>query len=98
MNRLFSVALLVTGLLLGYFTRPPVVQAQPASFPYGVGDSIEIAYPDERGTRSCVIESFFGSFVSCKTPERPFGPKTRPWVYNLSTSTSVTLAARTNDR
>jgi hypothetical protein len=100
MNRLLAVALLVTSVLVGYFSRPPVVQAQPSSFgfPYRVGDSIEITYADGAGTRSCVIERFFGAFVSCRTPDRPFGPKTRPWVYNLSTSVSVTLATQTDGR
>ena len=98
MKRLLWLALLVTGVLVGYFSRPPVVQAQPPGFPYGGGDLIQISYAGE-GTRSCVIENFFGSFVSCKTQQdRPFGPETLPRIYNLSTSISVTLAGRADRR
>jgi hypothetical protein len=101
MNRLISVAVLVAGLLVGYFSRPPIVQAQPPGFPFGPGDLISISY-DTSTSRSCVIESFFGSFVSCKVPERPFerpfDRTVRPHVYNLSTSMSVTLMTRANER
>jgi hypothetical protein len=96
MNRLLAASLLATGLLAGYFARPALVRAQPAGFPYGVGDSVEITYADG-GTRACVIESFFGTFASCRAPERPFGVRTRPFVYNLSTTVSVTLVARAAD-
>jgi hypothetical protein len=61
-----------------------------------VGDSIAIEYADG-GTRNCVIENFFGAFVSCRASDRPFGPKSRPFVYNLSTTTSVTLVARASE-
>jgi hypothetical protein len=97
MNRLISVTVLVTGLLVGYFSRPPVLQAQPPGFPFSPGDLISITY-DTSTSRSCVIESFFGSFVSCKVPERPFDRTIRPQVYNLSTSMSVTLMTRANER
>jgi hypothetical protein len=100
MNRLISAAVLVTALLVGYFSRPPVLQAQPTSFPFGRGDLVSITY-DTSTSRSCVIESFFGSFVSCKVPERPFDSfdrTIRPVVYNLSTSMSVTLMTRANER
>lgn len=97
MNRLLSVALLVTGLLVGFLSRPPVVQAQPPGFPYRPGDSISITYQDSTN-RTCIIENFFGSFVSCKVPDQPFGEKPRPRVYNLSTSVSVTLVSRPNER
>jgi hypothetical protein len=90
MNRLVSAALLAIGLLLGYFARPPVVEAQPSGFPYGPGDSISITYVDG-AIRSCVIDTFFGSFVSCKPADSPFASKSRPFVYNLSTTVSVTL-------
>ena len=97
MNRLISMAVLVTGLLVGYFSRPPVLQAQPPGFPFSRGDLISITY-DTSTSRSCVIESFFGSFVRCKVPERPFDRTIRPQVYNLSTSMSVTLMTRANER
>jgi hypothetical protein len=90
MNRLVSAALLAIGLLLGYFARPSVVEAQPSGFPYGPGDSISITYVDG-AIRSCVIDTFFGSFVSCKPADSPFASKSRPFVYNLSTTVSVTL-------
>ena len=57
MNRLLAVGLLVTSVLVGYFSRPPIVQAQPPSFgfPYHVGDSrsaqrnfSEFESPDQR--------------------------------------------------
>ena len=96
MNRLLSAALLAIGLLVGYFARPALVQAQSPGFPYGVGDSIALEYADG-GTRNCVIENFFGAFVSCRASDRPFGPKSRPFVYNLSTTTSVTLVARASE-
>lgn len=97
MNRLVLVALLVTGLLVGFLSRPPVVEAQPPRFPFSTGDSISITYQDST-SRSCVIENFFGSFVSCKVPEQPFGQPPLPRVYNLSTSVSVTLVSRPNER
>jgi hypothetical protein len=90
MNRLVSAALLAIGLLLGYFARPAVVEAQPSGFPYGPGDSISITYADG-AVRSCVIDTFFGSFVSCKPADSPFASKSRPFVYNLSSTVSVTL-------
>jgi hypothetical protein len=84
------------GSPLEYFARPALPQAQPTDFPYGVGDSIQIEYADG-ATRSCVIEHFFGAFVSCRASDRPFGPKSRPFVYNLSTTVSVSLAGRAGE-
>lgn len=97
MNRLLSAAFLAIGLLLGYFARPSVLEAQPSGFPYGPGDSISITYADGL-IRSCVIDTFFGSFVSCKPADRPFASKSRPFVYNLSTSVSVTLVNENTGR
>jgi hypothetical protein len=101
MNRLLSAALLAAGVLLGYLTHPVGVDAQPASFPYGVGDRIVITYADG-ASRTCVVESFFGTFVSCKAQQRPFSTTSfdriqRSFVYNLSTSVMVELAARAGE-
>jgi hypothetical protein len=97
MKRLLWLAVLVSGVLVGYLSRPPVVQAQPTGFPFRAGDLIQISYAER--TQSCMIENFFGSFVSCKTQQdRPFGPETLPRLYNLSTSISVTLSARADAR
>jgi hypothetical protein len=97
MDRLLSATLLAIGLLLGYFARPSVLEAQPSGFPYGPGDSISITYADGI-IRSCVIDTFFGSFVSCKPADPPFASKSRPFVYNLSTTVSVTLVNENTGR
>ena len=96
MSRVLSVSLLAFGLFVGFAIREPRISAQGPSFPYAVGDSVRLDYPDGVTRSACVIEQVYGSFISCKssspafsTPDAP--PKT---VYNLSTVISIQLVKR----
>jgi hypothetical protein len=91
MYRLLSISLLAIAVLVGYSVREPRVSAQGASFPYRVGDSVNLEYAD--GSPACVIEQFYGSFVSCKVQLRGFtAPDAPPSIfYNLSTTKSIRL-------
>ena len=94
MNRLMAVGLLASGLLGGYVLRPPSANAQAANFPFRPGDSISIQYADT--SRSCVIDQFYGSFVTCKQGRTSPGELanngvSKQFVLNLGTAISITL-------
>src|SRR5262245_60765423 len=96
MNRVLAVAFLALGLLFTYAVRAPRVDAQARSFPYTGGDSIRIDYADGQTRATCIIEQFYGSFVSCKAVSRAFGASdaTPRIVYNLDTAISVSLVKK----
>ena len=96
MNRALAVGFLALGLLIGYVVRAPRADAQGRSFPYSVGDSVRIEYAETQTRGLCVIEQFYGSFVSCKVSSRTFVPPDTPptIVYNLDTALSVSLLKR----
>jgi len=96
MYRLLSISLLAIAVLVGYLSREPRVSAQTLTLPYTVGDSVRLQYADEKSRGTCVIERFYGSFVSCKrtspafvTPDAP-----PPIVFNLSTVISIDLVKK----
>ena len=93
MYRLLAISLLAIALLVGYSIRGPRVSAQGASLPYRVGDSVRLDYADGLTRGTCVIEQFYGSFVSCKLQSRGFvAPDAPPsTIYNLSTAISIQL-------
>jgi hypothetical protein len=93
MNRVLTIGLVSLGLLIGYVAREPRVNAQGRSFPYSVGDAVRIEYADGQTRAVCVVEQFYGSYVSCKLTSRTFVPPDAPptIVYNLDTAISVSL-------
>ena len=95
MYRLLAMSLVALALLVGYSIREPKVAAQTMSLPYHAGDSVNLVYADG-SSRSCVIEQFYGPFVSCKVQSRGFvAPDAPPSViYNLNTVISIHLVNR----
>ena len=96
MNRVLAIGFVALGLLIGYAVRAPRVDAQARGFPYIGGDSIRIDYADGQTRATCIIEQFYGSFVSCRPVSRTFwaqdpAPKI---LYNLDTAISVSLVKR----
>jgi hypothetical protein len=99
MTRFLSIGLAATIVLLGYALFTPPSHAQTPVFPFAAGDTIDIQYGDY--SRRCLIDEFFGAFVSCKTTDRPtFGRTVEPrrYVYNLATSISVALVKKGSER
>ena len=96
MYRLLSISLLAMAVLVGYSIREPRVSAQTLSLPYTVGDSVRLEYADGSSRGACVIEQFYGSFVSCKVSSPSFvAPDAPPkLVYNLSTVISIQLVKK----
>jgi hypothetical protein len=95
MYRLLSISLLATAVLIGYAIREPRVSAQTLTLPYTVGDSVRLQYADEKSRGICVIERFYGSFVSCKMTSPTFPPDATPTiVYNLGTVISIDLVKK----
>ena len=96
MNRLVAIGLLAIGVLGGYLLRPPAVNAQRVDFPFQNGDSVDILYADNM-SRPCVIDQFYGSFVTCKPTGVGFTVVERkpfPFVLNLGSAISVTLVKK----
>lgn len=93
MYRLLSISLVAIAVLVGYTIREPRVSAQTLTLPYTVGDSVYLQFADEKSRGTCVIERFYGSFVSCKRTSPAFVPPDAPptIVYNLSTAISIEL-------
>jgi hypothetical protein len=96
MNGLVAVGLVTVGLLGGALLRPLGVDAQQSSFPFNPGDAVTIEYSDRSGfSHPCVIDRFYGSFITCKPEALPVGVPSsqaqKPFVYNLSTAISITL-------
>lgn len=96
MYRLLSISLLAMAAAVGYSIREPRVSAQTLSLPYTVGDSVRLEYADGSSRGACVIEQFYGSFVSCKVSSPSFvAPDAPPkLVYNLSTVISIQLVKK----
>jgi len=96
MYRLLAMSLVALALLVGYSFREPRIAAQTLSLPYHPGDSVRLEYPDGHSRGNCVIEQFYGSFISCKVQSRGFlGPDAPPPViYNLDTVISIQLVNR----
>ena len=96
MYRLLSISLLAMVALIGYSIREPRVSAQNLSLPYSAGDSVRLEYADGTSRGACVIEQFYGSFVSCKVSSPSFvAPDAPPKiVYNLSTVISIQLVKK----
>jgi hypothetical protein len=93
MYRLLAMSLVALALLVGYSIREPKVSAQTSSLPYHAGDSVRLEYPDGLSRGTCVIEQFYGPFISCKVQSRGFvAPDAPPSViYNLNTVISIHL-------
>jgi len=96
MYRLLSISLLAIAVLFGYLSREPRVSAQTLTLPYTVGDSVRLQYADEKSRGTCVIERFYGSFVSCKMTSPTFLPPDAPptIIYNLGTVISIDLVKK----
>ena len=96
MYRLLSISLLAMAVLIGYSIREPRVSAQTLSLPYTAGDSVRLEYVDGASRGTCVIEQFYGSFVSCKVSSPTFAAPDAPpkLVYNLSTVISIQLVKK----
>ena len=99
MYRLLSISLLAMAVLIGYSIREPRVSAETLSLPYTAGDSVRLEYADGRSRGACVIEQFYGSFVSCKVSSPAFAAPGAPGappkiVYNLSTVISIELVKK----
>jgi hypothetical protein len=96
MYRLLSISLLAIAVLVGYLIREPSVSAQTLALPYSAGDSVRLEYADGMTRGLCVIEQFYGSFVSCKISSPAFvAPDAPPRiVYNLSTVISIQLVKK----
>jgi len=70
-NRVLSLAMLIVAVFFGYAVGGSRIEAQAtmsASFPFGVGDNVRVLFEiEDRGGEPCVIETFRGSFVICKS-------------------------------
>jgi hypothetical protein len=70
-HRVLAAVALFLGLLLGYAGGGSRIDAQAppnAPFPFRAGDNIRVLFEiEDRGGEPCVIESFQGSFVTCKS-------------------------------
>ena len=98
MHRLLSVSVLVIAVLVGYSLREPRVNAQGASLPYGVGDTVRLEYANGQVSPDCEIAQLYGPFISCKVPTSTFvAPDAPPRVvYNLSTVVSIRLQKKSD--
>ena len=71
MNRVLAMVMLVVAVVFGYAVGGGRIEAQDtmsAGFPFGVGDNVRVLFEvEDRGGEACVIESFRGSFVICKS-------------------------------
>ena len=96
MYRLLSISLLAVAVALGYSIREPRVSAQTLNLPYNAGDSVRLEYADGSSRAMCVIEQFYGSFVTCKVSSPSFvAPDAPPKIaYNLSTVISIQLVKK----
>ena len=69
-HRVLTAVALFVGLVLGYAAGGSRIDAQAppsAPFPFRAGDNIRVLFEiEDRGGEPCVIESFHGSFVTCK--------------------------------
>jgi hypothetical protein len=96
MYRLLSMSLLAIGLLAAYSFRAPQAAAAPSSsFPYGPGDSVRLEYADG-ANRTCVVERFYGDFLSCKVISGAFAAPDAPpaALYNTATVRSIHLVKK----
>jgi hypothetical protein len=83
-------------LLVGHSIREPRVAAQTLTLPYNVGDTVRLDYADGLTRGNCLIEQFYGPFISCKVQSRAFvAPDAPPSViYNLNTAISIQLVKK----
>jgi len=70
-NRVLALVAFVIAVFFGCAVGGSRVEAQAtmsASFPFGVGDNVRVLFEiEDRGGEPCVIETFRGSFVICKS-------------------------------
>lgn len=96
MYRLLAMSFVAIALLVGYSVREPRVAAQTLTLPYSAGDTVRLDYADGLSRGNCVIERFYGPFISCKVQSRGFvAPDVPPSViYNLNTAISIQLVTK----
>jgi hypothetical protein len=85
---LFTLVLLLIGLLVGSLVRP--IQAQPNPGPFQVGQRVSLSYADR--SAECTVQEIRGECLLCAPSKQdPFKLPTYPTWYNMASTESISI-------